>query len=108
MDDPWLMDESEFEGAMTAEIAKWEKIGAHPSGVNTDNFLLDMLINSLRNFLIKTGVIDEAEFIEYYRRHTLEQMQFIRTQVVEPAIAEMRREQIKNGIVPGSTTRKKH
>jgi len=106
MDDPWLMDIGDLEGAINAEMDNWQKIGAHPSGVNTDNFLLDMLINSLRNFLIKTGVIDEEEFFEYYRRHTLEQMQAIRTQIVEPAMAEMRKEQIRNGINPNAPRRK--
>jgi hypothetical protein len=80
------------------ELKQWEEIGATPQNIQVDSFILDAFINSLAAFLVDKGIIDDEEFTLAFKERLLGNLIKFREDVVEPGMAEMRRQQIVNGL----------
>lgn len=80
------------------ELNNWDKIGASPSNVVVDTFIMDAYINALASFLVEKGIIEDEEFTFHFKKHLLDNLINARTQLVEPAIKEETRKRITNGL----------
>jgi hypothetical protein len=80
------------------ELHKWEDIGATPQNVQVDMFILDAYINALADFLVEKGIIEDEEFTFHFKKRLLSNLVLFRENVVEPGMAEARRQQIVNGL----------
>lgn len=70
------------------ELAEWEKLGVDPNQAILFNPAKnDIWLQSLTHFLCEKGVIEEDEFIIYFKERMLRDFIHIRTTEVEPAIA---------------------
>lgn len=80
------------------ELAEWEKLGVDPNQVILFNPAKnDIWLTSLTQFLAEKGIIDEDEFVIYFKERMLADFIHIRTTEVEPAVARSKIH-VPNGI----------
>jgi hypothetical protein len=75
----------ELNTQLKKELEAWNLLGVDPIQVIQFNPVkCDIWLQSLTQFLADKGLIDENEFVIYFKEQMLKQFKDIRTQILEP------------------------
>jgi hypothetical protein len=80
------------------ELVNWDKLHVSPKNIEVDPFLLDAFINALVLHLSDKGIIEDEEFTLAFKKHLLNNLKNARENFVEPAVKEMNRRKIVDGL----------
>jgi hypothetical protein len=95
---PWSTKIEELNKLLSEEEAKWDMQNISPEHIMIPSFILDCKIATMAEILMDRGIIDNDEFLARLKERTLENLRNARTEVVEPAMRQHRKEEIMQGI----------
>jgi hypothetical protein len=79
----------ELNNKLETELNRWTMMGVDPNQVIQFNpTKIDIWVQTLTKFLSSKGVIDEEEFVIYFKEQMLETLSKIRIEVVEPELGK--------------------
>jgi hypothetical protein len=74
---------------LQAELNRWELLGVDPNQVvNFNPTKIDIWVQALTKFLANKEIIDEDEFVIFFKEEMLRIFKTLRTEAVEPEIAK--------------------
>jgi hypothetical protein len=82
----------EINAKLYAELAIWEELGIQDPNVviNFNPMQMSMWLKSLTKFLSEKGIIEESEFILFFKQNMLENLVKVREEQVEPEVRKMK------------------
>lgn len=81
----------ELNGQLQTELNSWDLLNVDPNQVIQFNpTKTDFWLQSITKYLVDKGIIDEDEFVIFFKESMLSELKRVRKQVVEPEVARAR------------------
>jgi hypothetical protein len=78
----------ELNGQLMNELNSWDLLGIEPNNIIAFNPTKnEFWLTSLTQYLANKGIIDEDEFVIFFKERMLSEIRRVRTEIVEPQIA---------------------
>ena len=81
----------ELNKALENELGKWDILGVEPNQVIAFNPVKnDIWLQCITKFLSDKGIIEEGEFVIYFKEAMLRELEKVRRDIVEPEVRKAR------------------